>query len=201
MTSVSTALSVILGCAARRRYRRASGNKRRSRPRCSCNVACAEPVALSCAAGSGSWPKPYSRWATPVCNVQGAHSVAGVSGAKPRAALCTSPALRVPVCQQVSLAKTLLVPSPQLVHPAGALNAQRDSCRSPKVCIEGGVRPSFFHSAATCLHEPEARRIASRRTSRESGGPANGTWSAAVKSWAATHDTLRKKSRVTSHSR
>src|SRR6266571_5228342 len=47
------------------------------------------------------------------------------------------------------------------------------------------VRPTFFHSAATCLHEPEARRTASRRTSRGSGGPTNGTWSAAVKSWAA----------------
>src|SRR5689334_12542302 len=42
---------------------------------------------------------------------------------------------------------------------------------------------TFFHSAATCLHEPEARRKASRRTSRGSGGPTNGTWSAAVKSW------------------
>ena len=31
-------------------------------------------------------------------------------------------------------------------------------------------RPTFFHSAATCLHDPEARRNASRRTSRGSGG-------------------------------
>src|SRR5205814_8686932 len=47
------------------------------------------------------------------------------------------------------------------------------------------ARLTFFHSAATCPHEPEARRTASRRTSRGSGGPTNGTWSAAVKSWAA----------------
>jgi len=43
-------------------------------------------------------------------------------------------------------------------------------------------RPTFFHSAATCPHEPEARRTASGRPSRGSGGPTNGTWSAAVKS-------------------
>src|SRR5205085_876459 len=46
-------------------------------------------------------------------------------------------------------------------------------------------RPTFFHSAATCLHSPAARRVASRKTRRGSAGPANGTWSAAVKSWAA----------------
>ena len=38
------------------------------------------------------------------------------------------------------------------------------------------VRPTFFHSAATCLHQPEARPTASRRTSREAAGrrPARG---------------------------
>ena len=49
------------------------------------------------------------------------------------------------------------------------------------------IRLTFFHSAATCPHEPEARRTASRRPSRGSGGPTNGTWSAAVKSYAAGH--------------
>src|SRR5205085_9117051 len=44
---------------------------------------------------------------------------------------------------------------------------------------------TFFHSAATCLHSPTARRAASRKMSRGSGGPTNGTWLAAVKSWAA----------------
>src|SRR5438552_17047158 len=47
----------------------------------------------------------------------------------------------------------------------------------------GGL--TFFHSAATCLHSPAARRAASRQARRGSAGPANGTWSAAVKSWAA----------------
>src|SRR5437016_10123164 len=47
---------------------------------------------------------------------------------------------------------------------------------------------TFFRSAATYLHGPEARRNASRRPSRGSGGPANGTWSAAVKSWPALID-------------
>src|SRR5689334_13295514 len=44
---------------------------------------------------------------------------------------------------------------------------------------------TFFHSADTCPHDPDARRTATRRASRGSGGPTNGTWSAAVKSWAA----------------
>src|SRR5438552_5285815 len=47
----------------------------------------------------------------------------------------------------------------------------------------GGL--TFFHSAATCLHSPAARPAGSRQTRRGSAGPTNGTWSAAVKSWAA----------------
>ena len=46
------------------------------------------------------------------------------------------------------------------------------------------VRPTFFRSAARGLHGPAARREASRKTRRESAGPANGRASAAAKSWA-----------------
>src|SRR5213075_1129688 len=45
--------------------------------------------------------------------------------------------------------------------------------------------PTFFRSAARGLHDPAARRAASRKTRRGSAGPANGRESAAAKSWAA----------------
>src|SRR5437868_1875218 len=47
---------------------------------------------------------------------------------------------------------------------------------------------TFFHSAATCLHVPGAQNKHFKRSPAGSaGGPANGTWSAAVKSYAAGH--------------
>src|SRR5437868_5580897 len=53
---------------------------------------------------------------------------------------------------------------------------------------ERAVGPTFFHSAATCLHVPRAQnRHFKRSPAGSAGGPANGTWSAAVKSYAAGH--------------
>ena len=82
-------------------------------------------------------------------------------------------------------------PRAHTFSPISKLVSNRNDHKRAREGKPRSVRPTFFHSAATCPHDPEARRNASRRTSRGSGGPANGTWSAAVKSWAARRGRTR----------
>src|SRR5205085_3891543 len=69
-----------------------------------------------------------------------------------------------------------------------ALNCNTAQARGTTQNIELGhsLRLTFFHSAATCLHVPGGQnRHFKRSPAGSAGGPANGTWSAAVKSWPA----------------
>ena len=105
-----------------------------------------------------------------MCKLPKALNVADGSRAKLRTAgdmsPCAAGSLLPPICRGKD-ATGALVPT-----SAGRSTEHADGfVHYSKGGFGRGVRPSFFHSAATCLHDPEARRNASRETSRGSGGP------------------------------